>query len=119
MGTIRRSSPDCQVRGSRRDRVIPWRRLAPVPMRVLSPVGSWTTTRVILSRADLMPAGKGVFVGAGVKVASGGGVLVGCSTLAGAVVAAMGAIVGSAPPPQATSITVSKANTPATQRIQW
>ena len=45
-------------------------------------MGSWTTAKGILSLADCIPTGKGVFVGAAVEVAMGGGVSVGCSTTA-------------------------------------
>ena len=56
----------------------------------------------MLSLADCTPLGKGVLVGAGVNVASAGGVLVGCSMLEPESVGGdAGAEVGSAPPPQA------------------
>ena len=118
VGTIRRSSPDCQVSGScRLARVTEAFREAPMLRKELRLTGSSGTTRVMESRAETTPEGSGVAVGAGVGVASGIGVAVAC-TAAGAVVGAAGTGVAAAPP-QATSSNANKAAMAAGQVLRW
>ena len=111
VGTIRRSSPDCQVNGSYRlARVTVAFNDAPIEPRELSWMGSSGNTMVMASRAEVTPSGTGVAVGAGVGVAYGIGVTVGanCSAAEGAVVASDGSD-GAAAPPQATITTAISA----------
>src|SRR5918999_411745 len=110
VGTMRRSSPDCQVNGScRLCLVTEALREAPIVPKELTATGSSGSTRVMLSRAETIPEGKGVAVDAGVGVAPEIGVAVACragvaTLVGGAVVSGTG---GAAAPPQATASTAT------------
>jgi hypothetical protein len=84
-------------------------REAPIVPKELIATGSSGSTRVMLSRAETIPEGKGAAVGAGVGVASGIGVAVACRT--GVATAVGGAVVtgtgGAAAPPQATASAIT------------
>ena len=116
VGTIRRSSPDCQVRGScRLARVMDAYSDPPMLRKELRFTGSSGTTRTMESWAVVTSSGSGVAVGAGVAVASGMGVAVGWPA-AGAAGAAGS---GSAAPPQATINRADNANSPASQVVRY
>src|SRR5918996_3436540 len=115
VGTMRRSSSDCQVRGScRLCLVTEALREAPMVPKELRATGSSGSTKVMLSRAETIPEGKGVAVGAGVGVASGIGVAVACRARVAAVVGgavASGAGVAAAPPQATASVATSAITT--------
>jgi hypothetical protein len=108
VGTIRRSSADCQVSGSTRlslmsGVVVP----APIGRRGFATTGSAPTTKVISSWAETVSLGPDVTVGCGTGVGVGAKVCSATDVVGGDVGTgdARGVYVAGAAPPQATANT--------------